>query len=146
MSLWLRALKELLGGSGTPDATIDDPVFGKMLWQDGVWGYVPTSEVCTGREFVITVDAGQDGPSIRQRQLFQRILDNMASVMKAAREYVVAAGEVQERNLDLYSVEIHDEARTSTNEFVIELSDPLAHVISRIHFSGDVPYKYDCDC
>ncbi|MCC5848811.1 MAG: hypothetical protein JJU29_12035 [Verrucomicrobia bacterium] len=124
--------------------TLKDPVFGPLTFENKVWVFLPNSEF---REFMITVDAPQEGPSHEQRDFFQRISLHLPEYETKAREYIKSRAEPHPEvdALSIYSVEIENVALTSREEFVLELADAEATEIHRVSFRRGECIDYGVD-
>jgi hypothetical protein len=122
----------------------DDPAFGHITFERGIWAFIPSPQT---EGFMITVDAPESGPSQLQRDFFQNIRARLSEFEQHARDFMrsrVDTG-VEVSRLSVYSVAVGNEEETRQRRFVLEMSDPDAHVIHRVTFSGNdaVDYGYD---
>jgi hypothetical protein len=124
--------------------SVDDPVFGRITFDHGIWSFIPSS---TGGDYMITVVAPESGPSDEQRIFFGRIRPQVADFEERARAFIQSetTGEVDVSILSTYGIDIGDSAETEDGRFTLELSDPNAWVIHRVEFCGDSPILYGFD-
>lgn len=127
-----------------PVITADDPVFGHITFEQGIWTYIPNPPT---QGFMITVDAPESGPSQSQRDLIQKIRSGLSDFEQCARDYIGSRVDpgVEVSHLSVYSVAVGSEEETRQQEFVFEMSDEEAVVIHRVTFSGSkaIDYGYD---
>ena len=127
-----------------PAVAADDPVFGHIAFEQGIWTFIPNPPT---EGFMITVDAPESGPSQLQRDFFQKIRTSLADFEQRAREFMrsrVDAG-VEVSSLSVYSVEIGSDDESRQQRFVLEMCDAEAIVIHRVSFSGSEPEDYGYD-
>src|SRR5262245_45757597 len=127
-----------------PVIAADDPVFGHIALEHGIWTFIPNPPT---EGFMITVDAPESGPSQLQRDFFQKVRASLTEFEQRARDFMRSRVEsgVEVSRLSVYSVEIGSEEETRQQRFVLEMSDEEAIVIHRVSFSGSeaVDYGYD---
>ena len=123
---------------------LDDPVFGHLTFDHGVWTSIPTPPTSG---FMITVAAPEVGPTAEQRSFFQHIRSLLPDLQKQARDYMQSRVDqsVDVSRLSVYSVEIGSVEETGRREFVLELSDEDVIVIHRVSFRADEPVDYGFD-
>jgi hypothetical protein len=127
-----------------PVVAADDPVFGRITFEQGIWTFIPNPPT---EGFMITVDAPESGPSQLQRDFFQTIRASLSDFEQRARDFMrsrVDAG-VEVSSLSVYSVEVGSDEESRQQRFVLEMCDAEAIVIHRVSFSGSeaVDYGYD---
>jgi hypothetical protein len=127
-----------------PEIAADDPVFGHITHEQGVWTFVPNPP--TG-VFMITVAAPESGPSQLQRDFFQKLRASLSEFEQRARDFMRSRVEsgVEVYRLSVYSIEIGSEEETRQERFVLEMSDEEAIVVHRVTFSGSEPADYGYD-
>ena len=122
----------------------DDPVFGHIAFEQGIWKFIPNSPT---EGFMITVDAPESGPSQLQRDFFQTIRSGVSEFEQRARDFMwsqVDAG-VDVSRLSVYSVEVGSDAECQRESFVLEMCDENATIIHRVSFSDFEPVAYGFD-
>ena len=125
-------------------ASLDDPVFGHITYESGVWTFLPNP---SSRDFMVTVDAVKSGPSQSQRDFFQEILLNLSDFENLARDYVHdhTQLDVEKWKPSIYSLEIGGDEETRCQRFVLEMCDSDANVIHRVSFFRGKPVEYTFD-
>lgn len=127
-----------------PSIEADDPVFGHITFERGIWTFIPSPPT---EGFMINVDAPETGPSQLQRDFFQKIRSRLSDFGQLARDYMLSRVDegVDLSHLSVYSVEIGSDDESRRESFVLEMSDDEAIVIHRVSFSGGtaVDYGYD---
>lgn len=86
-----------------PVITADDPVFGHITFQQGIWTFIPNPPT---DGFMVSVDAPESGPSQLQRDFFQKVRAILSNFERRARDFIrsrVEAG-VDVSLLSVYSV------------------------------------------
>lgn len=138
MSIFNRLFRKTAGLS------LDDPVFGKMTFDHGIWSHTPSS---SGEEFMITVVAPEAGPTEGQRTFYRGIRARLADFEERARNFIreESAEGVDVSILSTHAVEIGDQSETEDGRFTLEMSDPNAWVVHRVEFCGDRPLLYGFD-
>jgi hypothetical protein len=127
-----------------PVVEADDPVFGHLTYEQGIWTFIPKPP--TGG-FMITVDAPETGPTELQRGFFQRIRSRLSEFEQRARDFMrsrVDTG-VDVSRLSVYSVEIGSDTESQRELFVLEMCDKDASIIHRVSFTGTEPVDYGFD-
>ena len=127
-----------------PVVAADDPVFGHITCDQGIWTFIPNPPT---EGFMITVDAPESGPSQLQRDLFQMVRASLSDFEQCARDFMrsrVDAG-VEVSSLSLYAVEIGCDEESRQQRFVLEMCDAEAILIHRVSFSGIEPVDYGYD-
>ena len=127
-----------------PVVAADDPVFGHITFDRGIWALIPNPP---NEEFIITVDAPESGPSQVQREFFQTVRSGLRRFEERARDFMKSRidGSLEASNTSVYSVEIGSDDECKQARFVLEMSDPDAFVIHRVSFSGSEPVDYTYD-
>lgn len=123
---------------------LDDPVFGRIAFDQGIWTFIP-SLLTVG--FMVTIDAPETGPTTEQRALFQEIRSILMRFEERARDYMRPRVEMglDVSRLSTYSIGIGNVEETAHQEFVLELSDSEAIVIHRVAFRTGEPVDYGFD-
>ena len=127
-----------------PVVAADDPVFGHITFEQGIWTFIPNPPT---EGFMITVDAPESGPSQLQRDFFQKVRASLPDFEQRARDFMrsrVDAG-VEVSSHSVYSVEIGSDDESRQQRFVLEMCDAEAIVIHRVSFSGSEPVDYGYD-
>lgn len=121
-----------------------DPVFGKIVFEHGVWSSVPRAG---SNEFMLTIVAPVTGPSEQHRQLGNKLLCNLAALKNAALEFMKSRGFSSSylSSLAIYSVEVGTGEDLLNEAFTLELSDDSATIIHRVSFRLGHPVTYECD-
>ncbi|MCZ7649083.1 MAG: hypothetical protein M5U26_28155 [Planctomycetota bacterium] len=129
-----------------PVIRLEDPVFGALEYDSYIWCTVikPDNEKY---EPFVTIDAGEEGPSDRQRQLYMEIQERLPEYLERGRAHTKAHAymPVEASELNVYSFAIGDSEETARQEFVLELTDEDAAFIHRVTFRGTEPVDYGCD-
>lgn len=138
----MRIFKKLFGRSSDP--SIDDPVFGRMMYRSGIWTALPQA---SADAVLVTVDAPAAGPSQQQREMFLRVERGLQDLAQQARDYVRRQSEQgpDVGELRLYSIEIGADDDVEAERFVLELSDTNEIVIHRVSFAFGRPVHYTYD-
>lgn len=124
--------------------SLDDPVFGSITFDHGVWSHTPAA---AGDDFAITVVAPESGPAEEQRKFYELIRSRLADFEERAKSFIRSETNdgVDVSILSAYTVDIGDLAETEDVRFTLEMSDPNAWVIHRVEFCGDRPLLYGFD-
>ena len=127
-----------------PVIAADDPVFGHITFEQGIWTFIPNPPT---EGFMITVDAPESGPSQLQRDFFQKIRASLADFERRARDFMRSRVDpgIEVSSLSVYSVEVGSDDESRQQRFVLEMSDADAIVIHRVSFSGGEPVDYGYD-
>jgi hypothetical protein len=127
-----------------PVVAIDDPVFGHITFDQGIWTFIPDPP---NDGFMITVDAPDSGPSQVQRDFFQTVRAGLPEFEQRARDFMRSRIDegLQVSTLSVYSVEVGRDDECQQRSFVLEMSDSDAIVIHRVSFSGSEPIEYTYD-
>jgi hypothetical protein len=138
MSIFDRLFKK------KPVIQMDDPVFGHMTFEQGLWAFIPDPQT---EEFMVTVPAPETGPTPEQRALFQDIRSQLSGYEQRARDYMRSRVDkgIDVSALSTYSVAMGSTEETARREFVLELSDSEATIIHRVSFRADEPVEYGFD-
>src|SRR4051794_40654436 len=117
-----------------PVVSADDPVFGRITFEQGIWTFIPNPPT---EGFMITVDAPESGPSQLQRDFFQKIRVSLSEFEQRARDFMRSRVDpgVDVSRLSVYSVEVGRDVESRQQRFVLEMSDAEAIVIHRVSFS-----------
>ncbi|MFO1492518.1 MAG: hypothetical protein U1F77_01455 [Kiritimatiellia bacterium] len=138
MSIFVNLFKK------KPVIAADDPVFGRITFEQGIWAFIPKSPT---EGFMITVDASESGRSQLQRDVFQKIRASLSDFELRARDFMRTRVEpgVEVADLSVYSVEVGSNDESRRQRFVLEMSDSEAIVIHRVSFCGSeaIDYGYD---
>src|SRR6185369_17398197 len=136
MSLFSRFFKK-------PAKATDDPVFGHITYEYGLWVYIPKPEA-TG--FMVSVDASESGPAQSQRDFYLTICANLPEFEGRARDFMRshADPDIDVSQLSVYSIEIGSDEDCRRQDFVLEMCDKEAHLVHRISFSGKNAVDYGC--
>ncbi len=127
-----------------PIIAADDPVFGPITFEQGIWTFIPKPPT---EGFMITVDAPETGPTQLQRDFFQKLCSRLPQFEPRARDFMrsrVDAG-VDVSRLSVYSVGIGSDAESRRESFVLEMSDEEAIIIHRVSFAGSEPVDFGFD-
>lgn len=127
-----------------PAIALDDPVFGYLTFDQGIWTFLPTKPE---HGFMIGVVASEVGPSDLQRSFFSRVRSDLPEYERRARGYMQSRVDqsVDVSRLSAYSVQVGDEEETRREEFVLELSDEDAFIVHRVSFTAAQPVDYGFD-
>jgi hypothetical protein len=127
-----------------PQVELQDPVFGLIRYERGIWTFLPTQPE---DGFMIGVDAPEAGPSEQQRAFFGQLRSELSVYERRARDYMVSRVEpsVVVSNLSTYSVQIDEDAATQRGEFTLEMSDDDAFIVHRVSFRAGQPIDYGFD-
>jgi len=127
-----------------PVIAADDPVFGRITFEQGIWTFIPNPPT---EGFMITVDALESGPSQLQRDFFQKVRTSLPDFEQRARDFMRSRVDpgVEVSSLSVYSVEIGSDDGSRQQRFVLEMCDAEAIVIHRVSFSGSEPVDYGYD-
>jgi hypothetical protein len=127
-----------------PAIESDDPVFGHIKFDQGVWTFLPTRPE---DGFMIGVHAPEAGPSDQQRSFLSRVRSALPEYERHARDYMKSRVDqsVDVSRLSTYSVQMGDDDQTRREAFVLELSDDDAFIIHRVSFSSGQPVDYGYD-
>jgi len=121
--------------------TRDDPDFGVITFEQGLWCSIPPA---SPYPFMLTVDAGGDGPSEHQRQFLRKLMSDFSSHQSKGLAFVDLhrsdAGE-----LSVYLLEIPNDGELSCGNFTIEYADVQAETIHRAEFVEFEPTRYGAD-
>lgn len=123
---------------------IDDPVFGRITFESGLWSFIPQSE---GDGHMVVIDAPETGPSPQQRDFYLKISRDLAGWENKARDYMQQRfpSNATVRTLATYAVIVGSEDETRSGTFTLELSDDEASEIHRVTFGGESPVSYEMD-
>ena len=136
-----KAISKLFRKS--PVQTLSDPVFGSLERQGDSWVAIPSDPE---NGFMVIVEAGDSGPSIRQQRFFERTVANLTRHEAEAKSFIGPQNaELDLRSLEIYALVIGFEEELERGEFVIELSDKDAHEIHGIYFKWLIPSQYGID-
>ena len=127
-----------------PVFAADDPVFGRITFEQGIWTFIPNPPT---EGFMITVNAPESGPTQMQRDFFEKVRASLPDLERRACGFMrsrVDAG-VEVSRLSVYSVEIGRDDESRQQRFVLEMSDADAIVIHRVSFSDGEPVDYGYD-
>ncbi|MCX7016960.1 MAG: hypothetical protein NTW86_31105 [Candidatus Sumerlaeota bacterium] len=127
-----------------PRLTKNDPIFGQIEYERGVWAHVPQPDE---KGFMVTIYALETGPSDMQRQFFEKLLTRLSDVEREAKEFMLleTRGNVDASSLDVYAIEVGGEAEVAFAWFAVELTDSQADEIHRVEFRGNRPVSYGID-
>lgn len=127
-----------------PIIELDDPVFGHITFDQGIWTFLPTKPE---NGYMIGVDAPATGPSEQQRSFFGQVRSALPEYERHARDYMKSRVDqsVNVSRLSTYSVQVGDEEETRRKAFVLELSDEDAFIVHRVCFSAGQPVDYGFD-
>jgi hypothetical protein len=123
---------------------LDDPVFGHLTFDRGVWTSIPVPQA---NGFMITVAAPEGGPTAEQRDFYEHIRSRLPDFQKWARDYMQSRVDqsVDVSRLSVYSVEVGSAEEAGRREFVLELADEDGAVVHRVSFRADEPLDYGFD-
>ena len=128
----------------TPVVQVDDPAFGRLTYEQGIWSFIPKHPE---DGFMVTVDAPESGPTQLQRDFCEKIRSSLAEFERRARDFmrpsVDQGGDVA--RLSVYSIEIGSDAECEHERFVLEMCDKEATIIHRVSFRGGDPVDYEFD-
>ena len=127
-----------------PVIAADDPVFGHITFEQGIWTFTPNPPT---EGFMITVDAPESGPSQLQRDFFQKVRASLPDLERRARDFMRSRVDpgIEGSSLSAYSVEVGSDDESRQQRFVLEMSDADAIVIHRVSFSSGEPVDYGYD-
>jgi hypothetical protein len=127
---------------GRKSQAIDDPVFGRMEYAQGLWTHIPTGK----KAFMVIVVASESGPTDAQRAFFKKLCTSLGDTVMSAKGFVRASdSDADIVPLVLYSVEIGPEEEIARSAFTIELTDAEQSPIHRVEFTDGKPSAYGCD-
>ena len=127
---------------GRKPHAIDDPVFGRMEYAQGVWTHIPTGK----KAFVVIVVATESGPTDAQRAFFKKLSTSLGDTVTSAMGFVRASdSDADIVPLVLYSVEIGPEEEIARGAFTIELTNVDQSPIHRVEFTNGKPSVYGRD-
>ena len=119
----------------------NDPDFGKIEFIQGAWRSLPLN---SSFAIMISVDAGEAGPSVQQRQLLKQLVGNLASYEAQGRAFV-DQHRSDHKELVIYALEIPNDDEVSRGQFTIEYADAQADTIYRAEFVDFKPRHYGED-
>ncbi|MEM8672165.1 MAG: hypothetical protein AAGG48_31915 [Planctomycetota bacterium] len=129
--------------------TVDDPVFGRIEWSDGVWTSVPRTN---RRPYTVNVVSRISGPLDAQRELFSDILSSLDQLRSTAIDYLrtneESAATVGRMDLDLYAIILDASANVRSAEFRMELAAPTsrdAEEVFGVHMCDGIPTGWYMD-
>lgn len=127
-----------------PQVELQDPVFGLIRYDRGIWTFLPTKPE---DGFMIGVDAPNTGPSEQQRAFFSQLSLKLSDYECRARDYMASRVEpsLAVSKLSTYSVQIEADAATQRGEFTLEMSDDDAFIVHRVSFRAGQPIDYGFD-
>lgn len=122
---------------------IQDPVFGAMTFDNGIWTALPKSNL----ECMTIVISESSGPTGIQRELFRQIQKRADSLIDYAREFVDRqVGKIDDSintsRLTVYAIVVGDDPESERSEFTLEFSDADAYVIHCVEFRDWSPTRY----
>lgn len=127
---------------GSKTQEIEDGVFGRIEFANGVWTSIPKDE----KGYMVLVIAPESGPVESQRAFFKKLSASLAEIVECAKSFVQAStGSVDSASLSLYSIEIGPDYEIAQYAFTIELTGAEQSPIHRVEFISGQPSIYGCD-
>lgn len=121
-----------------------DPIFGTLIYEDGIWSHVPRRP---GDGMMIHVEVPAIGPSKQQREFYQFLLPTLPSLEAVARDFIrqqiIEATDFS--TLSIYAIEMRADASVQNQRFVLELTDENEVLIHRVAFESTTPIHYTYD-
>jgi len=121
---------------------IDDPVFGKISFDEPFWVFTPGPGPSA---FTILIEAPCSGPTDVQRQFFQQVVANLADFSRRCLAFIELSADppVDMRSLSVYSVTVGSDDDCRCTTFVLEFSDEAADNVHRVQIEEGQPSPMD---
>jgi hypothetical protein len=126
-----------------PPKRLDDPVFGTIEFQHGLWTSVPTKAL----DYLVGVDAPETGPTQAQRDFYTALNQNLPARVAECKAFIGGhdAPPPGLTDMTVYAVDIGPDEEIGRGQFAIELSDAQANEIHRVCFKNGKPAAYEVD-
>lgn len=126
-----------------PKKTRDDPVFGRIEFEDGIWSSVPAEPL----DFLMAIDAPETGPTESQRAFYLALRRELPCRVAECKAFISTHADAPSNlsGMTVYSVEIGSDEALERGQFVMELSDDQANEIHRVEFKNRKPKTYAVD-
>jgi hypothetical protein len=119
--------------------TLDDPVFGHIVLESGLWTSTPPDST---QPYMITIDASDRGPSEIQRHFYLRLQSSPAGMMNESRAFIAQNTATNTSRLEICAIYVGTDHECELGQFDIELSDDTADEIHVVSFENHVPSRY----